>query len=64
MTAPPQNLPDGYEIMTRADFEQFMGVNFAFGGYTTDLTTALAVMTAAAVLFCGLSVIAVGRKKR
>ena len=64
MAAPPQNLPEGYEIMTRADFEQFMGVNFAFGNYTTDLTTALAVMTAAAVLFCGLSVIAVGRKNR
>lgn len=56
--------PQGYEIFTRGDFEKFMGVNFEFGDYTTNLTTAIIVVIGMAVIFCGLSVISMSRKNK
>lgn len=60
----PAEIPEGYEAFTRADFEHFMGVNFEFGDYSTNLTTAIIVMVAAAVIFISLSVLNVGKKNK
>lgn len=60
----PAVIPEGYEGFTRADFEHFMGVNFEFGDYSTNLTTAIIVMVAAAVIFSALSVLNVGKKNK
>jgi multidrug/hemolysin transport system permease protein len=58
----PTSVPDAYELFTRADFEKFMGVNFEFGDYTTNLTTAIIVMVVTAVICCLLSILNVGKK--
>lgn len=60
----PAVIPEGYEGFTRADFEQFMGVNFKFGDHTTNLTTAIIVMAATAVIFYLLSILSVGKKNK
>lgn len=61
----PENIPAGYEdIFTRNDFNLEMGVCFEFGDYTTNLTTAIIVMTAVTVVFYGLSIINVSRKSK
>lgn len=60
----PTEIPEGYEGFTRTDFEHFMGVNFEFGDYSTNLTTAIIVMIAAAVIFSSLSVLNVGKKNK
>ena len=61
----PAVIPEGYDgIFTRTDFEHFMGVNFEFGDYSTNLTTAIIVMVAAAVIFSSLSVLNVGKKNK
>lgn len=62
MSAMPENLPEGMDIMSRADFETFMGVNQSFGDYTTNLSIAIIVMAATAVIFSGLSVLTVSKK--
>lgn len=60
----PAVIPEGFEGFTRTDFEHFMGVNFEFGDYSTNLTTAIIVMVAAAVIFSALSVLNVGKKNK
>lgn len=60
----PAVIPEGYEGFTRADFEHFMGVNFEFGDHTTNLTTAIIVMAATAVIFYLLSILTVSRKNK
>lgn len=60
----PETIPEGYEAFTRTDFEQFMGVNFEFGDYTTSLTTAIIVMAVTAVVCYLLSIFTVSRKNK
>lgn len=60
----PETIPEGYEAFTRADFEQFMGVNFEFGDYSTNLTTAIIVMAVTAVVCYLLSILTVSRKNK
>lgn len=58
-------MPEDAALMTtRTGFEQFMGVNFDFGDYATNLTTAIIVLAVTAAVFCGLSVLTVGRKNK
>lgn len=65
MTEIPEGVPEEYLITaTRTGFEQFMGVNFDFGDYATNLTTAIIVMAVTAAVCCGLSVLTVGQKNK
>lgn len=60
----PAVIPEGYEGFTRTDFEHFMGVNFEFGDYSTNLTTAIIVMAVTAVGCYLLSILTVSRKNK
>ena len=60
----PAVIPEGYEGFTRTDFEHFMGVNFEFGDYSTNLTTAIIVMAVTAVVCYLLSIFTVSRKNK
>ncbi len=65
MTAQPSAVSfDGAPESVLKEFNAELGVNFQFGDFTTTVTTCVIVMVATAVVFYGLSLLNLSRKRK